>query len=284
MYRFSHIQTRSVLFLYTDTHCHLYFERFDADREAVLRRATEEGVDRILIPGIDLQTSGMAVDLARRYENLFAAVGVHPNDALSWTDESLDDLRILAKQPKVVAIGEIGLDYYWESAPRDVQKHVFTKQLELAMECELPVVIHVRDRDLVTSPALCDTVTIIREWISGLVEKNSLLAARPGVLHSYSGDLETAREAYDLNFKIGITGPVTFKNSGWLREVVKNMPIQALLTETDAPFLTPHPFRGKRNEPAFVRYVVEEITRLRQDEADSVSVEIARNAQKVFHW
>ncbi|MCZ7554075.1 MAG: hypothetical protein B6D39_05095 [Anaerolineae bacterium UTCFX2] len=270
--------------MYTDTHCHLYFERFDADREAVLRRATEEGVDRILIPGIDLQTSGMAVDLARRYENLFAAVGVHPNDALSWTDESLDDLRILAKQPKVVAIGEIGLDYYWESAPRDVQKHVFTKQLELAMECELPVVIHVRDRDLVTSPALCDTVTIIREWISGLVEKNSLLAARPGVLHSYSGDLETAREAYDLNFKIGITGPVTFKNSGWLREVVKNMPIQALLTETDAPFLTPHPFRGKRNEPAFVRYVVEEITRLRQDEADSVSVEIARNAQKVFHW
>lgn len=270
--------------MFTDTHCHLYFDRFDADREDVLRRADEEDVGRILVPGIDLQTSVMAVDLARRYEILFAAVGVHPNDSLSWTDDSLDNLRILAKQPKVVAIGEIGLDYYWESAPKDVQKHVFNEQLELAMEYELPIVIHVRDRDLANSPALRDTLMITREWISRLREKKPMLAARPGVLHSYSGDLETAREAYDLNFEIGITGPVTFKNSDRLQEVVKNMPIQALLTETDAPFLTPHPFRGKRNEPAYVRYVTEEISRLRQYEPGSVVEEIAQNAQRLFHW
>lgn len=270
--------------LYIDTHCHLYFDRFDKDRHEVLRRASDGDVGRILVPGIDQHTSDLAVDLAERYESLYAGIGVHPNSALSWTDETRDRFRRLAVHERVVAMGEIGLDYYWDSAPKEIQHQVFIDQLELAEEYELPVVIHVRDRDQERTPALCDVLDILREWISGLEQINSPLAAHPGVLHSYSGNLELAQEAHRLGMSIGVTGPVTFKNADQLREVVVNMPLKVLLTETDAPFLTPHPFRGKRNEPAYVRYVTDEIARLRCEEVVYVREQIEKNAQRLFHW
>jgi TatD DNase family protein len=270
--------------LYTDTHCHLYLEHFDADREEVLKRAGENGVNRILIPGIDLDTSSQAGDLSERYEPIYAAVGVHPNNSLSWTDDSLIRLHALTENKKVVAIGEIGLDYYWESAPIDVQKRVFRHQLELALKCDLPVVVHLRDRDGTHYPARRDILAILKEWVSEVRQRNSPLAARPGVLHSFSGDLKAAQEAYDLGFSVGISGPVTFKKADQLREIVYNMPLTALQSETDSPFLTPHPFRGKRNEPAYVRYVTEEIIRLRQEDEQIICDTIESNAQRLFHW
>lgn len=270
--------------MYIDTHCHLYFERFNADREDVLKRASEVGVNRILIPGIDLETSIQAVKLSERYDQLYAAVGIHPNSSVSWTQDSLERLNVMAEGKKVIAIGEIGLDYYWESAPIDVQQRVFKKQLELALKRELPVVIHVRDRDTTQNPARRDVLAILKEWISELKHWNSPLAAHPGVLHSFSGDLKTAQETYDLGFNIGVTGPVTFKKADQLREIVKTMPIAALLTETDSPFLTPHPYRGKRNEPAFVQFVAEEIYRQREEDEQIVCDAIAENAQRLFHW
>lgn len=270
--------------MYIDTHCHLYFDRFDDDREDVLKRASEGDVGRILVPGIDFPTSNLAVGLSERHETLFAAIGVHPNSALSWTVDTLEDLKHLAQRDGVVGIGEIGLDYYWDIAPKEIQQQVFIDQLELAARYELPTVIHVRDRDQVHAPALHDALAILREWISGLEQQNSSLATHPGVLHSYSGNLKLAQEAYELGMNIGVTGPVTYKNADQLREVVVNMPIQTLLTETDAPFLTPHPFRGKRNEPAYVQFVADEIARLRHEEAIFVTAEIENNAQRLFRW
>lgn len=269
----------------TDTHCHLDLEKFDADRNDVLRRAQEAGLTRILIPGITLKSSRAIVKLAESQPLLFAAVGVHPNDSNTWDPQTIPALRELAVSLKVVAIGEIGLDYYWEAAPRDHQREVLQQQLNLAAELQLPVVLHVREKDD-TQDGDCaqDMIQILQEWVNRLrVEKNPLANA-PGVLHSFSGTRQTAEKAIALHFYIGITGPVTYKNAEKRQEVLASLPLDRLLVETDAPYLAPHPKRGQRNEPAYVYFTAEKLASLHSLPLDQVAETTTINAARLFAW
>ncbi len=260
-----------------DTHCHLDFESFDDDREAVLARAQEAGVLRMINPGIDLASSQAALRLAERYPSVYAAVGVHPNDAAGWDDASLEELRALAGRDKVLAIGEIGLDYYRDTTPRDLQKRIFKEQLDLAAEMGLPVIIHNRE-------ATDDLLEILEDWHKKLENSSLALSARPGVLHSYSGDATQARRAISLGFRIGFTGPVTFRNAPDLQEVAAELSLENLLVETDAPFLAPHPKRGRRNEPANVRLIAEKLAELHGESIETVAQITTANAGQLFLW
>jgi TatD DNase family protein len=261
----------------TDTHCHLNLNIFKEDLSELLERAWQQGLARILIPGIDITTSRSAVHLAEQYENLYAAVGVHPGDASTWNDESLPVLHDLARHPKVVAIGEIGLDYYRDRSPRPLQRQVFHAQLELASEEALPVIIHNRD-------SIDDLWAELSAWHTALEQTRSPLAGRPGVLHSYDGSLAVAQNAIEKDFFIGISGPVTFKNAPERHEVAAGLPLDHLLIETDAPYLTPHPYRGRRNEPAYVAYVAEKLASLHQQPLESTVQITWENAARLFNW
>lgn len=261
----------------TDTHCHLDFDAFDEDRDLVVQRAREAGLVCILNPGIDLATSQAAIRMAEKYPEVYAAVGVHPNSALEWGKQTYKELCELASHPKVVAIGEIGLDYYRDRAPKEVQKQVFFDQLSLATEKKLPVVLHNRQ-------ASGDMLSILTAWQEQLINSGSELVTRPGVMHSYSDGIDTARQALSLGFLIGITGPVTFRNALSLQSVVKSVPTEALLIETDAPFLTPHPMRGQRNEPAYVARVAEKIAELQGLTLPILADITTANANRLFHW
>lgn len=267
-----------------DTHCHLNFNIFDEDREDVLERAAAAGVTRILNPAIDLPTSRQVVAQAQAFPALYAAVGIHPNDALTWDENSFAELRLLAAQPKVCAIGEIGLDYYWDRAPQDLQRAVFTQQLQLALECALPVIIHVRDAKDGGPRAMPDVLDLLSEWVARLRQSGSPLVSRPGVLHSFSGDEADARRALALGFWIGITGPVTFRNAPGLQALVSQLPLESLVVETDAPFLTPHPNRGKRNEPAYVRHVADKIAQIHNRRPEDVVGITTEGAGRLFNW
>jgi TatD DNase family protein len=253
-----------------DSHCHLDASQFDADREAVIARAVESGVVRIVNPGVDLPSSRMAVDLARRHERIYAAIGIHPHEAKVWDAATLDELKKLATSPKVVAIGEIGLDYYRDLSPRDVQRRAFESQLELAAELGLPIIVHDRD-------AHEDVLAALDSW-------RSSLHMHPGVLHSFSGDVALARRALELEFCIGVSGPVTYKNADRLHEVVRAVPMERLLIETDAPYLAPHPHRGHRNEPAYIRFVAEAVAAIRGMTVDQVAARTSANARALFGW
>jgi TatD DNase family protein len=270
--------------LLCDAHCHLNFDSFDEDREAVIQRAAAAGVDHILNPGVDLETSQAALNLADQHSIVYAAVGIHPNEADTWNGESLEEINILAKSSKVRAVGEIGLDYYWDRAERDRQKQIFQEQLELAENLGLPVVIHTRDKDGSLQPAMADALDILEDWTKHLRSQSKELASAPGVLHSFSGDLASAERAIGLRFLIGISGPVTFKKATALQELIRVLPLESFLTETDAPFLTPAPHRGRRNEPGYVRLIAEEIARLRGDPAENIFRCTAANAERLFHW
>jgi TatD DNase family protein len=265
------------VFSIADTHCHLDFDAFNGDRDAVISRARDAGIVRILNPGVDLGSSRRAIELAEKYEEVFVACGVHPNDARSWGEDTLLELKRIANHPKVVAIGEIGLDYYRDRAPRDLQKQILVQQLALATEVGLPVVIHNRQ-------AADDTMDLLNAWHADLVASGSPLAEHPGVLHSFSNDREVAWRAMALNFVIGITGPITYRNAEDLRQVVKSTPISALLVETDAPFLTPQPRRGERNEPAYVTWVVEKIAEIHNLSIQAVREQTLANSYNLFHW
>lgn len=262
---------------FTDTHCHLNFTSFDDDRLQVIERARQAGVLHILNPGIDLESSLAAVQLSEQFRELYSAVGVHPNEGGAWTNNALKVLRELAVHPGVVAIGEIGLDYYRDRAPRKVQQAVFREQLELAGELGLPVVIHNRQ-------AGEDLIRILEEWCQDLAKVRSGLAERPGVLHSFSEDLAFARKAIELKFRIGITGPVTFKNAASLHALVAGISLEWLLIETDAPFLTPHPHRGQRNEPVHVRLIADKIAAVREQAVEVVAAATSQNAARLFLW
>jgi len=261
----------------TDTHCHLDFDRFDKDRDQVILRARDAGLSRILNPGINVESSRTALELAEKYLEVYAAVGIHPNDGLSWDKDAIAILRELAAHPKVVAIGEIGLDYYRDRTPPDLQKQIFLEQLNLAAELSLPVVVHCRD-------AMMDILGILSEWQIGLEKSESSLAKNPGVLHSFSGNESDAEQIRSSNFVIGITGPVTFQNAAALQELVIRLPLTSILIETDAPFLTPHPFRGKRNEPGRVKLVAEKIAELHQEAYNNITTTTAANAAQLFEW
>lgn len=280
----------------TDTHCHLDLEQFDPDREAVLERAARAGVIRIIIPGLNLSSSRAAVNLAGSHPMLYAAVGVHPTEALTWGEATRDELKELASgtsgtfgtsgafnPSKVVAIGEIGLDYYWDSAAHDIQKNVLREQLALAAETGLPVILHMREaRQTPDGSCARDLLKMLQEWVEELRSGKHPLAGRPGVLHSFSGSLETARAALSLGFFIGVTGSVTFENASKRQEIIPAIPLDHLLIETDAPFQTPHPHRGKRNEPAYVRLIADKIALLHSCSLDSVAALTSGNARRLF--
>lgn len=284
----------------TDTHCHLDFEKFDADRPEVLQRAWEAGLTRILVPGLDLSSSLSTVKLAESHPNLFAAIGVHPTEALNFEPSTLDELRQLFLEStgspvetreqaparhKIVAIGEIGLDYYWDSAPHDVQQEVLKEQLNLAAELGLPVVLHLREAgDAPDGECASDLLKILEEWVSRLQASQNPLAERPGVLHSFSGNLATAQRALQLNFHIGMTGPLTYKNAESKRQLVKALPLDRILIETDAPYLSPVPQRGRRNEPAFARHIADKIAEIHSKNTEEIAALTTANAARLFAW
>ncbi len=256
-----------------DTHAHLDFSKFDADRPAVIERAKAAGVVAIVNVGTDPASSRQAVGLADRYDSIYAAVGMHPHDAKKLDGAALAELRDLARHPKVVAIGEIGLDYYRNLSPPDVQRRALQAQLAWAAKLGKPVVIHDRD-------AHDEIVEVLTDWSAGL--NNSSLAGRLGVLHTFSGDLVMAERALDLGFYISISGPVTYKNARQLLDIVRVLPLERLLVETDCPFLAPHPYRGKRNEPAYVHLVAERIAALRGMPFEELAEATTANAERLF--
>ena len=271
----------------TDTHCHLDYQKFDSDREDVLKRAREAGLIRILVPGLEQTSSRDAVRLAEADPMVYAAVGFHPTDLEHFSENTFAEVKELAKHPKVVAVGEIGIDYYWvkEWEQRAFQHEALRRQLEFASSVNKPVVIHMREEeDAWFGPASVDLLRILSEWQKTLRAGLHPLAEKPGVLHSYNGNLETAQEALALNFYIGITGPVTYKNAQEKRNIIKQLPLSRVLIETDAPFLTPVPHRGKRNEPAFVNYIADKIAEIHGTTLEQVAEITARNAAHLFGW
>ena len=269
----------------TDTHCHLDLEKFDADRHEVLDRAWTAGLTRILVPGLDLASSRRAVKLADSHPNMFAAIGIHPSETLGYQPGQLDEFRKLAAHPKVKAIGEIGLDYYWDDAPHPVQQLALSEQLNLAAELQLPVVLHLREAgDATDGDCARDLLQILENWVEKLRVDHNPLVARPGVLHSFSGSSSTAKIVIDLNFLIGITGPVTYKNADFKREVVKSLPLDRILIETDAPFLAPVPQRGRRNEPAFVRHIADKIAEIHNKNPEELAALTTAKAARLFSW
>ncbi|AXM88856.1 TatD family deoxyribonuclease [Anoxybacillus ayderensis] len=249
-----------------DTHAHLNATQFSEDVEQVIERARAEGVSHIVVVGFDRPTIQRAMELAEEYPFIYAAVGWHPVDAIHMTDEDLVMIERLAAHPKVVALGEMGLDYYWDQSPKDVQKEVFRKQIRLAKKVKLPIIIHNRD-------ATADIVDILREERAEEVG---------GVMHCFSGSIEVARQCIDMNFYISFGGPVTFKNAKKPKEVAKEIPLDRLLIETDCPYLTPHPFRGKRNEPSYVKYIAEAIAELKGLSFEEVAQKTSDNAKRLF--
>ncbi|TDL30436.1 TatD family deoxyribonuclease [Jeotgalibacillus sp. S-D1] len=249
-----------------DTHVHLNADQFEDDVVEVINRAKENGIEWMTVVGFDRPTIKKAMELAETYEFIYASVGWHPVDAIDMTDEDLSWIEELASHPKVVAIGETGLDYYWDKSPKAVQKEVFKKQIQLAKRVDLPIVIHNRD-------ATQDVVDILREENASDVG---------GIMHCYGGSVEIAKECIDMNFMISLGGPVTFKNAKKPKEVAAEIPLEHLLIETDAPFLAPHPYRGKRNEPSYVKLVAEQIAELKGITVEEVGNQTTKNAKKIF--
>lgn len=233
-----------------------------------MTRAAAAGVMQMIVPALDLANCRTVLALTEQYDGVFAAVGVHPNSTAGWQDGWIDELRDLAQHPKVVAIGEIGLDYHWDKSPKTVQHRALGLQLGLAAELNLPVIIHNRESS-------ADVLRLLAA--SPLIGKEN-----PGVLHSFSGDWDTAVSALDHGYYLGITGPITFKKAEELREIGRKIPDDRLLIETDAPFLTPQPYRGKRNEPAYVAYVAERLAKERGVETAVLAQQTTANAQRLF--
>lgn len=256
-----------------DTHCHLNFEAYDDDRDQVIQRATEAGVTSIINPGVDADSSRAAIALADQYAGVYAAVGVHPNSTATFSDSDLQTIKQLAHESeKVVAIGEIGLDYHWDKSPQQKQVAAFEAQLALAAELELPVIIHNRE-------ASADVIAILESWADDLPPS---LRERPGVLHSFSAPQAIAERALSIGFYLGFTGPITFKKADALRDVARAAPLNRILVETDGPFLTPEPFRGKRNEPAYIPHIVDRLGGLKQLPTDEMGRITTDNAVRLF--
>ncbi len=271
----------------TDTHCHLDFNKFDEDRDAVIQRSLETRIERILIPGLDLESSQAAIKLAESHPTIYAAVGFHPTDLDKFSENAFDEIKKLASHAKVVAVGEIGIDYYWvkEREERAFQIEILRRQLAFAASVNNPVIIHMREEeDAWFGQASIDLLQNLREWHKTLIVENHPLAEKPGVLHSFNGNLETAQKAIELNFYIGVTGPVTYKNAEQKRQIIRQLPLARLLIETDAPFLTPVPHRGKRNEPAFVAYIADKIAEIHKTTREQVAQMTTTSAARLFGW
>ena len=247
-----------------DVHAHLTDQKFD-DVEQVVLNAEENGVGKIICSAYNLLSSQQAVDLSKRFNQVYANVGIHPENVEEWSAETIKNLENLSKNSKIVAIGEIGLDYYWRQDTKEKQKQIFVDQINLANKLNLPIVVHSRE-------AMGDTIEILK---SNRPNKESLL-------HCYSGSVESAKILMDLGFSFSFGGVVTFSNAKTAVEVVKSLPIEKILLETDCPYLTPVPFRGKRNEPKNVVYVADMIARIKNMTIEEVAEKTTENAKRLF--
>ncbi len=248
-----------------DTHAHLYYHQFDNDRHEVIQRAFDANVKQIINIGTDIETSRQSIDLAEKYGGLFAVAGIHPNDAKKFDDKALQQLKEFCRHPKVVAVGEIGLDFYRDWAPVEVQRQAFRQQIKLAKEMGLPIVIHNRQ-------AGREIIDILKcEGTDGLT----------GVFHCFSEDVRIAEEVLELGFYISFTGNITFKKSE-LPAVAKIVPLDRLLLETDSPFLSPEPKRGRRNEPAHVMYIAQKLVEINEVEVAKLEEITTANAERLF--
>lgn len=254
----------SSLAQFVDTHCHLEMEQFDHDRDEMIRRAGASGIGTMITVGSDLEGAAKAIGITEQYENIFAAVGVHPHEASKCDESVYQRIRALASHKKVVAVGETGLDYHYDHSSREVQRDVFRKHLQLASDVNLPVIIHCRD-------AWDDTIGILKET-----------GGSRGVMHCFSGDRKMAAEVISLGYHLSIAGPVTFKKSADLREVARLVPDEYLLLETDAPYLSPEPYRGKRNEPAHLVQTARLIAELRTIGLEDLARITSLNAKRLF--
>lgn len=249
-----------------DTHTHVNAEQFNEDRDEVIQRALEAGVSRMAVVGCDRETIESAIALSEEHDFIYAVVGWHPVDAIDITEEDFQRIEQLAAHPKVIALGEMGLDYHWDKSPKDIQASVFKRQIEIAKRVDLPIVIHNRE-------ATEDIIEILKEEAASEVG---------GIMHCFSSGLDEAKQCLDMNFFISFGGPVTFKNGQLAKEVAKEVPLDRLLIETDCPFLSPHPFRGKRNEPARVKLVAETIAELKGMEFERLAQITSDNANRLF--
>ena len=250
-----------------DSHAHLDDPKFNKDRDRLIKSLKQNDISLVINVGADVSSSIKSVKLADEYENIYAAVGVHPHSAKEMDDSTIDVLKAFAKRDKVVAIGEIGLDFHYDNSPRDIQRKWFIEQIKLAKELNMPIIVHSRDADQ-------ETFDILKE------EADERLK---GVLHCYSGSAEMAKDYIDLGFYISLAGPVTFKNARKPKEVAKVVPMDKLLIETDSPYLTPEPHRGKRNEPLYVRHIASMIAELRGMNFEDVGRITSENTKRLFN-
>lgn len=250
--------------MYFDTHAHYDSSKFDADRDAVLRALPESGVTLVVDPGDNAERSRRAVELAQQYPHVYAAVGWHPEEAENWDENSLPTIRELAKQPKVCAIGEIGLDYYWDATYRERQKEMFRAQIELALELDLPVIVHDRE-------AHGDSLEIVRDY-----------PALRGVFHCFSGSVEMAQELLRRGWYLGFDGPITYKNAARAPEVIRICPMERILLETDSPYLAPVPNRGQRNDSRNLPYIAATVARIKDMPVETVAAQTMENGKKLF--
>lgn len=250
-----------------DSHAHLDDDRFDEDRDELIQSLNKNGIELVLNPGADLLTSKNAVDLSEKYSCIYAAVGCHPHDSKEMTSDTIDIFRELSKKKKVLAIGEIGLDYYYDNTDRITQRKWFREQIKLAKELDMPYIVHDRDA---------------HEDVLKIMKEEHYSGAR-GILHCFSSSVEMAREFIRLGFMISIGGPVTFKKAKTPKMVAFEIPLEHLLIETDSPYLTPEPFRGKRNEPSYVKYVAEEIARIKNIPVNVVANKTNKNFKELFN-
>jgi len=247
-----------------DTHCHIQFKPLSDDVNAVIERAKKEGVNKLIVVGCDIESSKRAIDLAEKYDNIFAAIGLHPQDSKKLTDQMWTELCELAKHKKVVAIGETGLDYFKEYSPKDTQKEVFKRHIELALELDKPLIVHNRDADE-------DSLTILRE-----------LGAKKVVFHCYSSDVTFARKVWMAGYMTSFTGNVTYPKAQNLRDVIEECPPSAMMVETDCPYLSPQKYRGGTNEPSYVVEVALQISRTKNMSFSEVAALTTKNAEEFF--
>jgi TatD DNase family protein len=261
--------------IFVDSHAHLEMEQFNADRDAMLQRAKDAGVETILAIGSGTGPGSLdcAIQLAEQHAFVYATIGIHPHEAKLASDADFEELAQLAKRPKVIAWGEIGLDYFYDHSPRDLQQQVFLKQLELAQAAKLPIVIHCRPSDN-SDDAWEDCLRLLGEkWVS---------SARGGILHCFTGSWTHAERALSMGFMISFAGNVTFPKAQQIREAAKQVPLDRMLIETDSPFLAPVPHRGKRNEPSFVKETARQLAELRGLSTEEIGAQTAKNFYRFF--
>jgi TatD DNase family protein len=252
--------------MFIDTHAHLFYPNFAEDIDAVIERAKTSEVDYIVVPATDIETAKQALALADKYDIIYAQVGVHPHETKEWETANLEIIEDLAKHPKVVAIGEIGLDYYYDFSPKGKQIEAFRSQIELALKLNLPIVVHNREADE-------DVMRIVKEYCnSGL----------RGQFHCFNGSISNARDLIRMKYFVSFTGNITFKKADLLRETLSDIRLRFLLLETDSPFMTPVPYRGKRNEPSYVRYVAQQISNIHKIPVEEVARVTSLNAFRLF--